>query len=276
MADAPRFIFSDIDGTFIDPDARVTPRTQEVVARALRSGAHFALATGRPHRWLAPVLEQLSVRPLCVTANGAILYDSESDHVVASHQLQPETMARIVGNVMEVMARYGGVSLAAERAGVSSGADALETLFAVDPTYSPDPVANGFGVADPTGLVAAPAVKLLLRNPGFSSAELYELIAPHVDPEDAHVTYSMDDGLLELAAPGVTKAAGVAELARRFGVAQEDTIAFGDMPNDIEMLRWAGTGVAMGNAADIVKRSADRVTATNRQDGLAQVLEEWF
>lgn len=275
MAQAPQLICSDIDGTFIDPEQRVTPRTKAVVDRALRAGAKFALATGRPHRWLAPVVDQLSVRPLCVTANGAVLYDSAADQVVAAHELKPEAMRPIIETAGEIMSRYGGISVATERAGKTSQ-DPLDSLFVVDPTYSADPVADGFGVADVDVLVAEPAVKLLIRNSAFTSAELYDLLVPHIDPDEAHVTYSMDAGLLELAAPGVTKAAGVRALAERYGLDQEATIAFGDMPNDIEMLRWVGTGVAMGNAADIVKRSADRVTETNRQDGVARVLEEWF
>ena len=63
---APRLIISDIDGTFITSAGRVTPRLRNVVSRAISSGAHFGLATGRPHRWLIPVLEQLPVAPVCV------------------------------------------------------------------------------------------------------------------------------------------------------------------------------------------------------------------
>jgi hydroxymethylpyrimidine pyrophosphatase-like HAD family hydrolase len=68
----------------------------------------------------------------------------------------------------------------------------------------------------------------------------------------------------------------VSTLARLHGIDQADVIAFGDMPNDIEMLRWAGRGVAMGNARDSVKDVADHVTATNDEAGVAQVLECWF
>ena len=80
----------------------------------------------------------------------------------------------------------------------------------------------------------------------------------------------------DLAAPGVTKATGLAEVAARLGVAAADVIAFGDMPNDLEMLRWAGHGVAMGNAHPVLLEVADEVTASNADDGLALVLERWF
>lgn len=272
---APRFIVSDIDGTILDGNHRVTKRTREAITRAVDAGARFALATGRPHRWIAPVLEQLPVRPVCVTANGAVLFDSATDQVLLAHELQPAVLAQVIETAQAVMACHGGVTTAVERAGVTSH-DPLDELFVVDPNYSENPLFDGFGVAEIPDLCAVPAVKLLLRNDALTAPELYGLIAPHVDPADAHVTYSMNEGLIEVAAPGVTKAHGLEWLAQHYGVTAEETVAFGDMPNDIEMLTWAGLGVAMGNAADAVKTAADHVTLTNRQSGVAAVLETWF
>ena len=110
----------------------------------------------------------------------------------------------------------------------------------------------------------------------MTSAELFDLVAPAVDPARAHVTYSMNDGLLEVSAPGINKAAGVSIVAADLGIDPQDVIAFGDMPNDIEMLAWAGTGVAMGNAAPTVHDAADATTASNDDFGLARVIEQWF
>ena len=96
-------------------------------------------------------------------------------------------------------------------------------------------------------------------------------------PEDqVHVTFSMSGGLIEIAAPGVTKALGVSMLAERLKIEQKDVITFGDMPNDIEMLQWAGRGVAMGNARPEVKAVSDHITRTNDDAGVADVLEWWF
>lgn len=126
------------------------------------------------------------------------------------------------------------------------------------------------------GIVAQPAVKLIIRNPDLQSQELFDLINPHVDPEVAHVTFSIPDGMLEVAAPGISKEVGVEFLASHYGIAQKDVIAFGDMPNDIEMLEWAGIGVAMDNAVQAVKDAADIVTVSNDEAGVAHVLERWF
>jgi HAD superfamily hydrolase (TIGR01484 family) len=90
------------------------------------------------------------------------------------------------------------------------------------------------------------------------------------------VTYSSGAGLLEVSAPGVTKATGLAEVAELTGVDAADVAAFGDMPNDVPMLRWAGHGVAMANAHPEVLAAADEITAPNTEDGVALVLERWF
>lgn len=273
--DAPRFIASDIDGTFLDPAHRVTKRLREVLVRAVARGTHFALATGRPYRFIEPVLQQIPYRPLCVASNGAVLYDSESNEVVRAHSLEAGVMHDIVVAAQEAFAGRGGVGVAVERAGLSSS-DPVESLYVVDRFYAEHTDWPGFGVAPTLALVEEPAVKLILRNVEMDSAAMYDIVAPLVDASKAHVTYSIDEGLIEIAAPGITKVTGVSELAEYYGVSAAETVTFGDMPNDIEMLRWAGLGVAMGNAADVVKDTADFVTATNGQAGVARVLERWF
>nr|WP_120491872.1 HAD family hydrolase [Corynebacterium lactis] len=271
----PLLVASDIDGTFINSRDRVTPRLREVVARMLRRGTPLVLATGRPARWLEPVLEQIPVRPLCVCANGAVIYDAARDEVVAARTLAPETLSYVVAAARAATRDVGGVGIAAERAGHTAHDDAAD-LFVVAPSYDHAWESIEHGEVGEDQVLGAPATKLLLRNQSLTSEELFELVGPAIDPERAHVTYSMPDGLLEVSAPGVTKRAGLTYVADLVGAAPKDVVCFGDMPNDIEMLTWAGTGVAMGNAAASVKRVADEVTASNDDDGVARVLERWF
>ena len=272
--DAPRLIISDIDGTFITSAGRVTDRLRAVIVRAVESGAHFGLATGRPHRWLIPVLEQLPLAPVCVCANGAVVYDPASDRVLHAFELSPSAMAEVVEVAERVLAGvphgYG-----VERVG-SSALDPEEECFIITPEYNRDAWDSQFGIADTQTLISQPAAKLLVRCSSMSSAQMYELIVPEIDPELAHVTYSMDEGLIEVSCPGVDKAAGARYLAERYGVTAADAVAFGDMPNDLELLRWAGVGVAMGNAVPMLHDAADHVTATNNEYGVARVLERWF
>lgn len=275
MDSAPGLVISDIDGTLIDSQERVIPRLREVITRLTVGGAQLALATGRPHRWLEPVLEQLPVRPVCVCANGAVLYDAASGRVLQAHTLTPSVMTAVTAAAREAMADHGGVGVAVER--VKVGMDNPESdCFAVTEEYFPAWEAPDFSVEPEADVLAQPAVKLLLRNIHLDAAQMFELINPVVDPTKAHVTFSMSEGLLEVASPGVTKALGAADLGVMHGVDQSAMVAFGDMPNDIEMLEWVGLGVAMGNARPEVKAAADHVTTTNNEGGVADVLERWF
>ncbi|RAV32422.1 HAD family hydrolase [Corynebacterium heidelbergense] len=272
---APLLVVSDVDGTLLNRHDRVTPRIRAAVANMRHAGTVFTMATGRPARWILPVLDQLSVRPLCVCANGAVVYDSAADKVVRAAALEPLVLDRVVEQVTRVGMRIGGVGFAVERVG-RSAFDRADELFAVEQNYDHAWLSEEHNVQPLDELIGEPAVKLLVRGGGLSSSELFDLINPCIDPGIAHVTYSWDGGLVEIAAPGVSKRSALEWVAEQIGVDGEETVAFGDMPNDLEMLTWAGLGVAMGNAAEKVKRAADFITADNDSDGVAKVLEQWF
>ncbi len=275
----PSLIASDVDGTLLDPDDAITPRTRAVLERARGAGTELVLATGRPPRWIPQVSDQLADSPAAlryaVCANGAIVYDILADEILHASALEPAVLRRLAETVAE---RLPGAGLAAERAGTVADAgagDAATAPFVATVGYehawlNPDHVQ----VSD-EHLFAAPAVKLLARMPGMSSREMAHRLVPAVG-ELAEVTFSIDTGLVELSVPNVHKAAGLDWLARHRGLPVAAAIAFGDMPNDIEMLRWAGRGVAMGHGDPAALAAADEVAASNREDGLARVLERWF
>ena len=147
--------------------------------------------------------------------------------------------------------------------------------FVAESSYRHAWVGSDHEIRPRAELVTRPAVKMLVRDPLMRSEEMVAALAPAVGSA-VDLTFSHPGGLVEISAPGVTKAAGLAEVAVAAGVDASDVVAFGDMPNDLEMLRWAGHGVAMGNAHPALKDVADEVTATNAEDGLALVLERWF
>ncbi len=97
----------------------------------------------------------------------------------------------------------------------------------------------------------------------------------HVDGE-LSITYSTDDGLIEVAAAGVNKGYALARLAQDWGIDAADAVAFGDMPNDLELLTWAGHGVAMANAHPDLAAVASEIAPHHGDDGVAAVLERWF
>ena len=113
--------------------------------------------------------------------------------------------------------------------------------------------------------------KLLVRHPAMDFAEVAERARRAVG-EDAVVTWA-GLRLVEISAAGVTKAFALERLCRRLGVAPAEVVAVGDMPNDLAMLAWAGTGVAVANATREVLDAADEVTAANTDDGVALLLE---
>jgi hypothetical protein len=124
-------------------------------------------------------------------------------------------------------------------------------------------------------LVAEGIVKLLARHEGMNADELLATAHRSVAGRGT-LTHSSSDGLLEISAVGVSKATGLAELAQERGIGPADVVAFGDMPNDLPMLAWAGRGLAVANAHPEVLSAADEVIGSNDDDGVAAYLEQWF
>jgi Cof subfamily protein (haloacid dehalogenase superfamily) len=267
----PLLIASDVDGTLLDDDEAITPRTRQAVRTAVAAGAEFVLATGRPPRWISPVVDQLGFAPMAVCANGAVLYDPATDRIVSARTLSVD----LLGQLAEIATRaIPGAGLAVERVGRSAH-DAATPQFVSSPGYEHawlNPDNTEVSLED---LLSAPAVKLLIREAGARSADMAAELAKHVGIQ-GDITYSTDNGLVEVVPVGISKATGVAEVARPLEIAAGDVVAFGDMPNDVPMLLWAGHGVAMGNAHPEVLAAANEVTAPNSDDGLARVLERWW
>ncbi|MEV3973965.1 HAD family hydrolase [Streptomyces sp. NPDC050698] len=269
--DRPTLVASDVDGTLIDHDELVSARTRAAVHAVVESGTPFLLATGRPPRWISPVVEGLGYAPLAVCANGAVVYDSYADRVLSAATLSVDALTELSELALVALP---GAGLAAERVGESAH-DAATPQFVSSPDYEHAWLNPDNTEMSEDEVLAAPAVKLLIRRPGMTSTAMYDALAPHVGAL-ADMTYSTENGLIELSAPGITKASGLVAAAERFGFDLSGLVAFGDMPNDIPMLGLARLGVAMGNAHPEAKAAADEVTDTNSAHGVAKVLERWW
>lgn len=267
----PVLIATDVDGTLLDDDENVSPRTRAAVRAAVDGGAQFVLATGRPPRWVGPIVDQLGFAPMAVCANGAVVYDPSTDQIISARTLS----ADVLGELAEIATRViPGAGLAVERVGRSAH-DAATPQFVSSPGYEHawlNPDNTEVSIDD---LLSAPAVKLLIRKAGARSADMAAELALHIGLE-GDITYSTNNGLVEIMPLGVSKATGIEEVARPRGITAAEVVTFGDMPNDVPMLRWAGLGVAMGNAHPDAVAAADEVTATNVKDGVARVLERWW
>ena len=267
----PALIACDVDGTLFDENETISPRSRVAVRAAVAAGAHFVVATGRPPRWIRPVVDALGFAPMAVCANGAVIYDPASDRVVSARTLAVDTL----GELAEIAARaIPGVGLAVERIGERAH-DTVTPQFISSPGYEHawlNPDNTEVSIED---LLSAPAIKLLIRKSGARSADMAAELSKHVGIE-GDVTYSTNNGLVEIVPLGISKATGVEEVAKPLGIIGDEVVAFGDMPNDIPMLLWAGDGVAMGNAHPEVLAAADEVTASNNDDGVGRVLERWW
>ena len=267
MEQRPRLIATDLDGTLLRPDLTVSARTVDTLTRISAEGRHVVLVTGRPIRWLQQVYDHLDTPLTAVCANGAVVYDPVDDAVLRADPLAPDLLAEVA---RRLRAQVPGVSLAVE---ISDGREMRheahyparrdrehETMRAVDA---------------PAELLAAPAVKLLARAIDQDPDAFVKVVAGALEGL-AEATHSSYSGLVEISAAGITKAAGLAWLCDRYGVDAGEVVAFGDMPNDVPMLTWAGRAVAVANAHPAVLEIANEVTGSNAEDGVATYLEKLF
>jgi Cof subfamily protein (haloacid dehalogenase superfamily) len=255
-----RLVASDLDGTLLRPDETVSDRTRAALAAARAAGITVVLVSGRPPRSLGPIAERIGVGGIAICANGAIVWDLDSGTMLDHAPLAADLATRLVHRVREAIP---GALFAVE----------LESGFGREAGWSDGVVAAQPDVleADALELITGPVTKLLVRQPSIEFAELAERARAAVG-DDAVVTWA-GLRLVEISAAGVTKAFALERLCRRLGVDASEVVAVGDMPNDLAMLEWAGTAVAVANAQQSVLDAADEVTASNTDDGVAVLLE---
>ncbi len=260
----PRLVASDLDGTLLRSDGTVDQRTRRAIDGVEAAGGTFVLCTARPTRWMRELAEATGHRGVAICANGGVVWDLHSEAVVEAFPLEPQIAGEVVTRL---------------RAAIPGGAWAVErtTGFAREPGYrSRWPTPEGTIVDAVSALIAEPAVKLMLRHEQLLADVLVDR-ARAVAGDLAEFTHSNSaDGLLEISAAGVSKAAALARFCEQRGVGRDQVIAFGDMPNDLPMLRWAGHGVAVANAHPEVLAAADEITECNDDCGVAVVLERLF
>jgi Cof subfamily protein (haloacid dehalogenase superfamily) len=264
----PGLVASDVDGTLLGTNEQVSEHTAGVVGRVIEDGTPFVLVSGRPPRWIPRIANAVGATGYAVCANGAVLYNVLEDRVIWQRGLSPIRLHDLADALDTALP---GCTVAAERVGTR--ANDIESFIAEE-AYR-HAWSGAHDVAPRAVVLGHTAVKLLVRHQGMTSAEMTSA-ATAVLGDEFTITYSTNAGLLEVSERDVTKATGLADVASRLGVPAEDVIAFGDMPNDIPMLQWVGHGVAMANAHHELLKVADEVTASNDQDGIAQVLERWF
>ena len=260
-----RLIASDLDGTIIGRDGKISARTVRAFKDAAAAGVEIVFVTGRPPRWLDPLREQIGHEGTVICSNGAVVYDLVRSEVISAKTL-PHTN---IFQAREIILRlHPRATFAAETTFgfqlepgfVEQGS--VELLDGIEPM----PLEQSLTERDAV-------VKFLARgrdlDPDAFLAEVQDAVSHLVA-----VTHSAPTvALLEMAQPGINKAVTLAGYASSLNIDPQDVVAFGDMPNDIEMLEWAGHGYAMASGHPEAIGAARYQAPAFADDGVAQILE---
>jgi hydroxymethylpyrimidine pyrophosphatase-like HAD family hydrolase len=255
----PRLVALDIDGTLTAVGSNdVSPAVKAAIERATEHGAHVVLCTGRSVIGVTGIAPQLPVS-LAVCSNGAVWWDPALDEVTKRVTFDP-------GPTVETLrALLPGAVFAVEQTGV--GNLSLGSFLPGDL----------WGVTTPVSFeeLAVPTSRLVMRWLDRTPAELSFAVRELELPE---VEWSVDhtEAWLTAVPRNVSKGTALDELCASLGIRPADALAIGDGANDVEMLTWAGLGVAMGQAPAHVRAIADEVAPTVLEDGAAQVLNRFF
>ncbi|GAA3079710.1 HAD family hydrolase [Streptomyces roseofulvus] len=263
----PRLVATDLDGTLLRKDGVISERTRRALQLAGDEGAEVVLITARPPRFVDVLTAAYGLSGTAVCSNGALVYDMGRRTVLTTRTLSAGSARRTADALAEAVPGIGF---------------AVETGHKVmcAPGYGlrlPEDADAEFAVPSVEDLWTAdiPIVKLLAWS-ARHDADTLLAAAEHAAGPVAQFTHSGGTGLLEVSAAGVTKAGTLSALCADRGIDASEVIAFGDMPNDLSILHWAGTGYAVANAHADVLSAVARHTASNEEDGVAAVLERLF
>ncbi len=263
---APRLIVTDLDGTLLLPDKSVSARNLAAIRAAQQAGITVIAATGRSVVDMPLVLPP-EIGDLVICSNGAVVYNATRDEVLLERTVSGDVIRALVEALLPQVPGTAFATLVNSGYDLLAGPGYLDLMAPGDHGRDRDRLTTSALDA----LFATPAVKLIARHDEVPLAELFEacerLAHVGVLPTTSGVPF------IEMSATGVSKATTLALLTADWGINVTDVVVFGDSANDVEMLGWAGHGVAMGNAAPAVQSVADEVAPSNGDDGVAVVIE---
>jgi Cof subfamily protein (haloacid dehalogenase superfamily) len=261
-----RLLALDLDGTLLRRDGKISTTTLEALRAAQARGVALLFVTARPPRRTRMLSEAGELSGLAICGNGSILYDLKSDVLVHQERLCSEHASLLVESLR---AAVPDVAFAVE-VGLGYGCDENYSIMPEHPLDQADPHMRR---ANALELCREGVTKLIVQQLDWPLTELLELTRVFASSR-ATVTHS-GSHFVEVAAPGVSKASALQAFCTARGISAREVVAFGDMPNDLPMLRWAGCGVAMANAHPEVLAAADLVTRSNDADGVAHALRQF-
>ncbi len=269
----PGVVALDIDGTllkWVDGQAEdyetIPSAVYDAVHRALDAGAHIVLASGRSPHGMTSIADLLHIpredadRLWVVASNGSVVFRYPPMHVVHEETFDA---APAVAAVLE---HHPRALVAVEERAVGG--------YRVNRVFPEGELSGEQLITEVHDIVGEPVSRVIIRDPDATADDFVELAARlGLHGTDYVVGWT---AWLDLSPVGVSKASGLQHVCEAIGMGADDVLAIGDGRNDIEMLRWAGRGVAMGQAVDEVKAAADHVTGPVQDDGAAVELSRWF
>jgi hydroxymethylpyrimidine pyrophosphatase-like HAD family hydrolase len=268
----PKLVALDIDGTLLKwvegvgtTYEQISPPVYDAVHRVLHAGVPIVLASGRSPHGMTRIADQLGLHtdgdePVWVVAsNGAVVFRYPPLEVVHEETFDA---APAVAAVLE---HHPTALVAVEERG--SG-------YRVNRPFPPGELTGDMTIAPVDDLVAGPVSRVIIRDPD-ATADDFVALAGRLGLQGTDYVVGWT-AWLDLAPVGVNKASGLRMVADELGLGAADVLAIGDGRNDIEMLEWAGRGVAMGQSIEVVREAADAVTGTVHDEGAATELERWF
>ncbi|WP_435200728.1 HAD family hydrolase [Janibacter sp. GS2] len=257
----PHLVALDVDGTILTHDGRLPEATGEAIRAVADAGHHIVIATGRSVLATTPVLQMLDLsHGWAVCSNGAVTLALDPAEP-QGYRIEDKVTFDPGPALTLVLEHAPHILVAVEDAGVG---------FKVARPY-PEGVLQGEQVVVPVEeLVSQPTTRVTFHDPNGASEDFLEL----VEQIGLHgVSYAVGyTAWLDLAPEGVSKGSALEIVRRRLRIEPAHTFAAGDQRNDLEMLRWAARGVAMGGAPAEVVAAADETTGTVDEDGLAHAL----
>ncbi|EPH03230.1 cof-like hydrolase [Propionibacterium sp. oral taxon 192 str. F0372] len=262
-----RMILTDLDGTLLRSDKTISERALAAIDTALDAGIMVVPATGRSVVEIGRLLPS-GLRSRVICSNGAVVYDAANERVLIHRPVSPTVLSAFVTELTDLDANARFAVLTEAGWGFIAEPEYLGLMHPGDHGRRLETIQT----APLEELITHEATKIVVRS---SATPLPELIA--ACEQAAHVGVVVTTSgvpFVEISAAGVTKATAAAWIARQAGISPQEVIAFGDSPNDLDMLQWAGRSVAMANAEPAVIDIADHIAGDNDQEGWAVVVEE--
>lgn len=262
-----KLVALDLDDTLLDPALGISAANLQAIRQVQQMGIMVTISTGRMYRSARPYAVQLGLETPLITYEGAWVKSACSDQVLYSQPV-PQELAREVMLFLKDAGvhfhSYYNDCLVMEK--VTAEGRAYSQLARVDITVMADLVA---------GLEHNQAMKIMAISYQESRFQEIEQQLKSLYGSQLHITRSKPH-FLEVMHPLADKARALQVTADYLGIQRQEVMAVGDSYNDLEMIAWAGTGVAMGNAYPAVKQQADYITASNQDDGVALALQRFI